>query len=66
MKQTIRKQSLRKAQEDAFLKSYNGKDICLRFPIDDIEPARSGNRDRKVWNEEWSGCSGDLPVVARA
>jgi hypothetical protein len=39
---TIRKQSLRQAQEEAFLKSYDGTDICLRFPIKDIEPARSG------------------------
>ena len=41
---TIRKQTLRNAQEDAFLKSYNGKDICLRFPIDDIKPVTSRGR----------------------
>jgi hypothetical protein len=37
----IRKQSIREAKQEAFLKSYNGKDICLRFPIKDIEPALS-------------------------
>ena len=33
---TIRKDSIQKAQEEAFLQSYDGKDICLRFPITDI------------------------------
>ncbi len=39
---TLQKGSIQKAQQEAFLKSYNGKDICLRFPIEDIRPAGPG------------------------